>query len=416
MALFFQCGCGQDLRADEARAGGRMECPACGCLVPVPSLALDNLRLGIEAAPPLEIPARPAPPPVPAGPACPALPDPGPSRRSASPAWSGKALPPVFPLEPDLELSADQVQRERERQEMRRLFELARQDLQERHRPSRAWPLESNWFECLLYPLLRGWPVLIALALAWAMVVVILVTLLPEEWDLAGVQTRLPLLTPLFLLVSYTCAFFRCVLASAADGEVGFLRWPGGDLLQILWSGAACLLCFLAGPVVPLVVALWFWLESGDLELLDWLILGELGLVAVGYWALALLAVDQSGRLRDANPVAVVRLMRRLEWRGWVMVLLAAAGVVLTFHLTLSALEDLHTGPGGALLLAWWGCCGPAWIVFLLRWYGVSLYHARERRRRQRSPGAEKRSSAPRTRGAHSTPRGPLPPGPLRVS
>jgi hypothetical protein len=61
MAIFFRCSCGQDLRAEEEQAGDRMECPACCRLAPVPSLALDNQRLGIGSVPVLEIPTQPIP-------------------------------------------------------------------------------------------------------------------------------------------------------------------------------------------------------------------------------------------------------------------------------------------------------------------------------------------------------------------
>jgi hypothetical protein len=232
---------------------------------------------------------------------------------------------------------------------------------------------------------LRAWLILLILAFIWATLAAVLMALLSAEEDVLAPQwlpvLGIPLL-PLFALVGYTCAFFRCVLASGKEGKAGQIRWPGAaDITQVLWSLAACLLSFLATPVVPVAVAILFWLYSGDLTWVDRLILWELGLVAVGCWALALLAVDQSGRLRDVNPVALARMTGRLGWRGWLLVGLATAGVLFCFHFTLGALEDLHDVSLAWLALFWWGFCGTAWIVFLLRWFGVSQFRARQRRK-----------------------------------
>ena len=118
---------------------------------------------------------------------------------------------------------------------------------------------------------------------------------------------------------------------------------------------------------------------GGELTWVDRLILWELGFVAVVSWELALLAVTESGRLRDANPVSQARLAASLGWPGRLTVVLAAAGVLLHLHLALGAMEDLHDGPAGWWELGWWGFWGAAWVVFLLRWFGLSQFRARER-------------------------------------
>jgi hypothetical protein len=249
------------------------------------------------------------------------------------------------------------------------------QELDARQRRAAVGPPETDWYQCLLYPV-RAWPVLLPLAVAWAGLLWFLMTSLAEDWDPGVLAAGLPLLLPGFLLLGYTCAFYGCVLASAAAGEARVIRWPGADLPLVLRSGAAALVGFLAGPVVPVAAAFLFWLHSGDLEWVDHLILWELGLVAVGCWVLAVLAVQQNGRLRDANPFAVARLARQLGRRGWLAVTLITLCVLLHLRLALGALEDLHHGLLGLMLLTWWGFWWSAWVVFLLRWYGLSRFWA----------------------------------------
>jgi hypothetical protein len=132
--------------------------------------------------------------------------------------------------------------------------------------------------------------------------------------------------------------------------------------------------------VVPAVVACWFWLNSGDLLWVDWLIVWQLGIVAVGYWALALMAVQERGRFRDAHPAAVVRLVQRLGWRAVLAAVLLAVVVVGHCLLVLDTLEELRGLRGWLQLVGCWA--GQFfWMVLLLRWLGVSSYRARKQRR-----------------------------------
>jgi hypothetical protein len=405
MAIFFRCGCGQDLRADEQRAGGSMECPACGCRTPVPSLVQANHGVGQNAFPPLELPPRLGPPAAPAG-KCPALPDPLPSSRPGASSWLDTVELPTFRVAQDIGPDPEEDLRRRVFREARWLFTQASKELDARHGRGSPAP-ESAWFQCLLFPL-RAWPILLGLGLAWATLAVALVAVLPVEWEWSALGPRLPLLMVGFFLLSYTCAFYGCVVASSAAGETGVIRWPGGDLLQALRSGIACLVCFLVGPVVPAVVALLFWIHAGDLTWVDEAILWELGAVAVGCWVLALLAVGEKGRLRDANPLAVARLVGRLGWRGGLAVALIVAGVVVQFRLMLGSLEDVHESPGGWLALVAWGVAGSAWVVFLLRWFGVSRYHRYGRpERAEKRPRPEKQKRLPSPRPKRPI---PLPP------
>jgi hypothetical protein len=142
-------------------------------------------------------------------------------------------------------------------------------------------------------------------------------------------------------------------------------------------------LSFLAGPVVLALVAFFFWLDSGDFGFVDCLILWELGLVAVGYWALALMAMWEGERFREANPVAVVRLVRAEGYRVLGAALLMALVVVSHGLLAVGAVESLHQNIGGWFLLI--GCWAGQlfWLLFLLRWLGVSRFRALKARKRE---------------------------------
>jgi hypothetical protein len=74
----------------------------------------------------------------------------------------------------------------------------------------------------------------------------------------------------------------------------------------------------------------------------DWFILAELGLVAVGYWLLAIVAVQRRDRLRDANPAAVAALVGELGVRVVPAALAAAAAALGHGLLAFTALGELR--------------------------------------------------------------------------
>jgi hypothetical protein len=290
---------------------------------------------------------------------------------------------PVYRLGACPDTDPDEAQRECGRREVRELFDRVQEEVVVRRWRGGRRPLEIYFLECLLYPF-RAWPILLGISLAWATLTTTFVTLLPEEWDANAVAPRVPFFLFAFLLLGFTSSFLRGVLASASDGESAFVPWPRGDVLQVLWSGVACLVCFLAGPVAALLAAVWFWLNAGDLVFVDGLIIFELGAAAVTYWILALLAVEHRGRLRDASPIGVGRVARHLGWRGWVVVGLATSALLAQVHLILESVEDLHRGPGGWFSLVWWSFACMASLLALLRWFGLSRFRAKQLQRRAR--------------------------------
>jgi hypothetical protein len=392
VAIYFPCLCGQPLRVDEERAGTHTRCPACDRLTRAPSLERSNTALGIA-------PAEDLPEPIAVLPPVPAAEVPEPSAfvppipavrlivveetssppRPAPPPVADE--PPVYPLGGnDRE---DEAARQRERQRAAQWLARAEKQLTKRRLPALAWPLEKNWCECLLYPM-RSWPVVLLLALGWATLTAITVTLLPRRWELDDVGGGIMLLFLVFLLLGYTVAWLQTTLTAAIEGRVGFVFRPGNALLQTFRSGAEAVWCFLAGPMVLAIAAFLFWLNSGDLAIVDHLILWELEIVAVGYWALAMMAVWESERFRAANPVAVAELVKNSGYCVPLTALLAALVVVSHSLLMVGAVQELHRSAlGWFWLVGLWvsQLCG---LLFLLRWLGVSRFRAWKAQQRSR--------------------------------
>ena len=181
-----------------------------------------------------------------------------------------------------------------------------------------------------------------------------------------------------FLTVGYLCGVLDCVLASAAAGETGFTRWPGFDLRIVLRALFVWIVCFLAGPILFVVAAFLFWYHAGDPTPLDWLIVVELCVVGATHFLLALVAVHQSDRLRDVNPLTVGDGIRRLGPRA-VFAILGIVTVGLLFGWwTLHALVMLFEEPllGWPLLFASW-LGGLAWLTFLFRLLGIWCFRSR---------------------------------------
>ena len=387
MAIFFSCPCGQQLRVDETSASGHTRCLACDRLVRVPSLHHANQALGIDASPIFDAPPpvhSEAPLPVPVLKVVEVSSSQFPPRpRKASPRHYDEdddRTPYRVAPEPEGEGAAG-VQRKLEQAQLRRIIAEARRELRKNRRYERVWPLEQNWYECLIYPL-RAMPVLMFLSAAWATLTALVIAVLPETWVPAEVAPRTPVLFFVFVLAGYTFACLQASYNAAREGQTVIIAWPGWDLARAARGGVEGVVCFLAGPVVLEGVALIFWLGSGDLQAVDRLILWELGLVAACYWALSLLAVQENHRFRDANPVAIVQLVRRYGWRVPLAAALMALVVVGHGALIVAAVEELHRGFRGWLwLVGLWGA-QLGWLMFLLRWLGVIRYHTSKERLR----------------------------------
>jgi hypothetical protein len=275
---------------------------------------------------------------------------------------SHPAVPAPRPLDPTV------VRLKKERRQRRQL--VSRYD----------WPLEKLWYECLWYPF-RAWPLVLALAGAMTLLTTALVLILPRvlaelTLDVPTVAVAAVCLVGPLLVPAYVCGFLDCVLAAGIAGESRHVRWPGRELGLIVRSFFAWLLAFLSAPAPLAAIGFYYWLYCGDLQVVDWIILAELGVVGSGYWLLAVLAVARSERLRDANPWRVAELAERLGWRALVAAVLA--GVLFLSHglLAIWTTSVLHDNLGLGLLLAagsWLSWL--YWATFVFRVVGLWCYY-----------------------------------------
>ncbi len=302
MAIKFFCKCGKKLKARDEMAGRRSMCPRCGSPVGIPGAApthpgttlgpmafKDRLQFWKTHLPSDALPKS-------------LLPDEGddsftrdaqrsdhpaePTETSSEPAAKSPGKPPqkppaIFDAPLDRALVRQVIR-------ARRSVALAR----ERH-------LETRWYQCLLYPL-RAWPLVFGLsgALALCAGMSTFVHRQTQEFaqgiSIVGIYALWASLP--FLILSYSCGFLDCVMAGALAGEFRHVRWPGRRLDMALKSCYVWAVCFLAGPIVPIAFALTFWLQAGEMEIVDWLILAELVVVGLSYWLLVLLTVNAKDR------------------------------------------------------------------------------------------------------------------------
>jgi len=146
----------------------------------------------------------------------------------------------------------------------------ARKELAERRAREPTWSLETHWSHCLLYPL--------RMPCTWAC--------WPWPGDLhrdlcgflarqlePGAAQRLPAVcAAVVLLLAYTVALLQVTLTTATTGQAS-AHFPARRPGTLARSGVQAIWCFLLGPIVPLIAAYFFWLDSGDLETVDKLIL-----------------------------------------------------------------------------------------------------------------------------------------------
>jgi hypothetical protein len=355
MTIKFICTCGKHLRARDEMAARRSVCPRCGSPVGIPSR--QPTHSGAVATPltPLErMRQARTRAPAPAAPA--ALQD---SPRPAVP----RALDPRL-----VHLLTSRGTR--------------RPDLTGRR-------LEKHWYECLVYPF-RAWQLFLGLALILTLIStgasVFLPQLLFEPTAIPSSVSFVRLICVFFLstmllivVVGLPCSFLECVLSSAAAGEVYYIRWSGHPLNVILFSGAKWLACFLAGPIVFAGAGVLYWMYCGEENLLDWLIVTELGIVAVGYWIFALVAVTDQGRLRDLSPVAVADMAHRLGGRALALVAFAALLFLAHGLAMIAGVAEVHNGTlkGWLLLTAGW-VSGLFWSTFFCRLLGIWCHRTQQ--------------------------------------
>src|SRR5262249_22827337 len=89
--------------------------------------------------------------------------------------------------------------RKEEQKKLRGVLAEAEREILDRKRGRYSWNVETNWWECLLYPL-RIVPIPIGLAVAWAVLISFLIGIWPDTFEMLDVVPRLPFTLFIFLL------------------------------------------------------------------------------------------------------------------------------------------------------------------------------------------------------------------------
>jgi hypothetical protein len=137
------------------------------------------------------------------------------------------------------------------------------------------------------------------------------------------------------------------------------------------------LICFLVGPIIPVLALLFFGLEGGDLRWFDWVIVGLLFVSALGGFLMVLGSFAERG-WRGLNPLLVIDLTHRLNYRAAIVALVGSLFVAGHGALAVMGMQQLHTQPlSGALLLAGFGPSAMYCGGFLFRLMGLWCYQTR---------------------------------------
>ncbi len=262
MTIRFVCSCGKRLKAPNSFAGRRKKCPSCDKLVEIPRRGLARL-LGRPAA--------------------------NPPRSTGPPGVSVFVRSLPVPLDPD---APDPVMLRRPPRWIRLL-------------PKQSDP---RWYDQLTLPVFRI-PAFVRLAA--------LLTLITAA-TLAG-WLAIPRFTywqiPAFgiailmflALLGSSLTYFNATIVLASRGKVKHEPELNGDPLLGLVSCGQWLACFLAGPALLFLAALIYWVNCGELTVVDWLILAEIGIIGVGWWSMGVLITNAVEGTRVAWPRQVIQ-------------------------------------------------------------------------------------------------------------
>jgi hypothetical protein len=378
MTIHFACQCGKRLRAPDRMEGRRTQCPSCFSSVVIPSRhsRWRSAERGGDAASTEDRTARgkeneeatgPVSPPASRGESS--------SSDAGGPFQSGEQRSGASTFVPtriataglDPEMTAIAL----------------------RHPP--RWTrllsrrVEPRWYHSLIYPVSN---VPIFFRLAMMLTVLTALALLgwlsidrdrPTAWPYVMLGVSLFLL---LLVLGRTLNYFNAILALAAQGKVKHEAAIDFAPIRALLSCGQWFACFLAGPALLFASALGYWLYCGDLTVIDWLILAELGFAAVGWWLIAILLTNVDATLRVPTPRQVLRAALGMGWRAIELTMLATAVFLAHLFAGVSGIGHLHDRPlSSFLLLCAAATTGLYLTAFTFRRLGLTYYRLERRRR-----------------------------------
>lgn len=123
-------------------------------------------------------------------------------------------------------------------------------------------------------------------------------------------------------------AYLELVLESSSRGDSHHPRWPVWDVFELLAPWARLLTSLAVGLIVPVSVAIVYWVFAGNLNPMDELWIGGLLLMGISYAAMAYAAIVLHGDPMAANPLTILGAIRRVGL-GPSMRVTAVVGVLL---------------------------------------------------------------------------------------
>jgi hypothetical protein len=152
-------------------------------------------------------------------------------------------------------------------------------------------------------------------------------------WLLLG----LPSTMGVAVVLGYALLYLGRVLVSSALGEVHHPRWPDGSPGEIARGFGRWFWALLVGGVSGGFPAVAYWVYCGDIDTFDVIVLSELVALGAVYAQMALLASILHDDPLGANPITVLRALRRVGWdclrpslvTGFALVLAAGATALL---------------------------------------------------------------------------------------
>ncbi len=196
--------------------------------------------------------------------------------------------------------------------------------------------------ESLVYPLADGPglgllvflpPVLWMLTLPIFDLIAVMSPLDKGDWRLGllVVPVMTPMMFSLAMTLGYALLYLGHVLVSSSFGDNDHPRWPEWHPSDIaegvgrwFWAG----LFGLAIGGAP--VALYLVRRRPPFELMDWLVIAELGVIGGGYAVTALAAALLHENIIAANPITVIAAIARIGW-GFLKPSIAAGVAAATF-------------------------------------------------------------------------------------
>jgi len=182
--------------------------------------------------------------------------------------------------------------------------------------------LERNLKESLLYPLWGETGVAFLCLIPPALWISTLPALTVfMGWASGSVSTQivgsvwlLPAAFILLPIVSFAMLYLGKVIASSAMGEIYHPRWPDWEPSSLLAGLGRWFWALLIGGVLGGFPAVAYWIQCGDIDLFDAVILVELAGVGAIYGQVALLASILYDDPLGAHPITVLRAIWRLGW------------------------------------------------------------------------------------------------------